>query len=126
MFKVFSLGSKNKVNVETDGSNEINYVDWGPNKYIQVWTGYKPDQEFKGEPSITDTFNIEEGIMGLAWNFVKSPICSVEGAVNSEVLNHWYPHIWMGLQAEGQNRNAYEENLHNANYLKLYQWTFPN
>ena len=82
-----------------------------------VWAGDEPDEQLQGEPSIADTLNIEESVMSVSSIFVQGPCCCVVGGLDSEVMDDRDSHVRMGLEAEGEDGGADEEDRDNSNTL---------
>ena len=47
------------------------------------------------KPSITDTFNVEESIMGVCAVFVKGPGCQIVASFDSDIPDDWNSHVWV-------------------------------
>ena len=82
-----------------------------------VWAGDEPDEQLQGEPSIADTLNIEESVMSVSPIFVQGPRCCVVGGLDSEVMDDRDSHVRMGLEAEGEDGGADEEDRDNTDTL---------
>ena len=52
------------------------------------------------KPSITDTFNEEESIVGVCAVFVQGPSCQIVASLDGDVPDDGNSHVWVGLQAE--------------------------
>ena len=107
-----------QVYVETESGNEVNDVDRTSDKVEDVRTGEEPDEELEGEPSIADTLDIEEGIVSISAMLVQSPGSGVVGGLDSQVVDDRDPHVRVGLEAEGEDGGADEEDRDNTNSLK--------
>ena len=87
-----------------------------------VWAGEEPDEQLQGEPSIADTLDIEESIMGISPIFVQGPGSCVMGGLDSEVMDDRDSHVRMGLEAEGEDGGADEEDRDNTDTLENALW----
>ena len=83
-----------------------------------VRAGDEPDEQLQGEPSIADTLDIEESIMGISPIFVQGPGSCVMGGLDSEVMDDRDSHVRMGLEVEGEDGGADEEDRDNTDTLK--------
>jgi hypothetical protein len=83
-----------------------------------VWAGDEPGEQLQGEPSIADTLNVEESVMSVSPIFVQGPRSCVVGGFDSEVMDDRDSHIRMGLEAEGDDGGADEEDRDNTDTLK--------
>ena len=109
IFQVRSKISKTQVNVETESSDEINDIDRASDKVEYIRTREESDEELEGEPSITDTLDIEESIVSIGGMLVQCPCSGVVRGLDSQVVDDRDPHVRVGLQAEGQDGGADEE-----------------
>ena len=107
--------SQPQVNVETECGDKVNDIDRAPDKVKHVWAGYEPVEQLQGEPSIADTLNVEESAISPV--LIQGPCSCVMGGLDSEVVDDRDSHARMGLEAEGEDGGADEEDRDNSNTL---------
>ena len=68
-----------------------------------------PDEQLDGEPSIAHALHEEEGVVWVGAVLVQGPGCPVHRRPHRQVVDDRNPHIWVGLETEGQDRNTDKE-----------------
>ena len=69
------------------------------------------------KPSITDTFNVEESIMGVCAVFVQGPSGHIVASFDSGIPDDWNSHVGVCLQTKWQDGNTNKENGDDSNNL---------
>ena len=77
-----------------------------------------PDQKLKSEPSIAQTFKIEECFVSVGSMFVNGPLSGVERGCQSNVVYHGHPHAGVSLQTEDDDGGADEEDRYYPKTLR--------
>ena len=108
---------ENKVYIETECGNKINDIDRASDKVEHVRTRDEPDKELQCKPGVTNALDIEERIMCICPVLVQRPGSGVVRGLDGEVVDDGDPHVRVGLQTEGQDRGADEEDRDNTNSL---------
>ena len=109
-----------EIEVKTQRSDEVYDIDWGAHELQLVVRHYEPNNDFKGEPSVTGALYVEKGLVRFCPNLLQ---CPGFGAVDipfrhGNVLYHWYPHVGVRLEAERQDGDDDEKHTGYSNDLQ--------
>ena len=91
---------KDEVNIKGEGGHVVNDIDGGPDKITFVRTGDEADEDFKAEPRITNTFDVEKGFVGIRPRLVQRPSSHILTRVHRDIPYHRHSHVRMSLEAE--------------------------
>ena len=84
---------------------------------VQFSKYFWPDTNLYGEPGIADVLNVEESVVRVGAVLVQAP----DGRVlpgDRHVPDDGDPHVRVGLQAEGEDGGADEENWDHSDHLR--------
>lgn len=107
-----------EVDVEAQCGYVVDDVDRWFDELAFPRAGYEADEYLEGEPGVADALDVEKRDVGVRVGFVDGPAGSVRGGFHSDVFDNGDPHVRVGLEAEGQYRDADEEYGYDANYLE--------
>ena len=79
-----------------------------------------PDTDLYGEPGIAHIFYVEESIVRVCAVFVQAPHSGVTPG-HRDVPDHRHPHVRVGLQAEGEDGGADEEDWDHSDHLNIIE-----
>lgn len=94
---------QHEIDVKTKCRDVIYYIDGGFDEFALVRTGDETRENFYGEPSVADAFDVEESIVGVGSSLIEDPGRCVAGRVDGYVLDDGYPHVRMCFQAKRQD-----------------------
>ena len=69
------------------------------------------------KPSITDTFNVEESIVGVCAVFIQGPGSQIVASFDCDIPDDGNSHVGVCLQTKRQDGNTNEENGDDSNHL---------
>lgn len=106
-----------QVDVETQSRDHVDQVHRALDEVATVRARGDTYQELKGEPCVTDAFDVKEDIVGVSASLVHHPGRHVVNLYRT-IHDHRHSHVRMGFQAKRKYRNADEENGDYTDYLK--------
>lgn len=69
-----------QIYVKTSCSYVVDDINGTVDEFAFVWTGNKSDQDFEGEPSVANTFDVEESYVCISVYFINREIGSILGS----------------------------------------------
>lgn len=106
---LFQLG-EHEVQIEAQRCYNVNYIYRRLEKVQFVGRHNKANDDFKCEPGVAGTLDVEECLVGLSLFLFQSPSVAAVSYLGSCVLENGYSHFWMCLQAERQD--GYDDKKH--------------
>ena len=79
------------------------------NNLMKISLNTLPYNYLYRKPSITDTFNEEESIVGVCAVFVQGPGRRIVSSFDCDIPDDWNSHVRMRLQTKRQDGNTNEE-----------------
>ena len=125
-----------KVEVEGERRHEVDDVDRSAEKAQSAGTDNEPNEQFEREPAVADALDVEEGIVRDRSTLAEQPgrrgthshvAAAVAGASDfnagrqRDVLDRRHSHVGVSFEAEGQDRDDYEEHGQSRDDLKYTQ-----
>ena len=78
------------------------FSEFSPSRSSQ----YLPYNYLDGEPGVTDTLNVEEGLVGVGAVLVQGPRGNIGTGVHRDVADHGDAHVRVRLEAEREDGYA--------------------
>lgn len=88
-----------QVEVETQRRHHVDQIDRTFYKDATIWTRCYPYEELKGKPSVANTLDVKEEIVGVRARFVEYRRRHV-ACFHWSIHYYWHSHVRMSLQAE--------------------------